>query len=85
MGEKLIAKRDLCEDIKKGDEIESVPIYSYMIGENTRIKDYFHVKADEIVVKKVQTNKGKEELSFIKCKRTDIENYAAALNENISK
>lgn len=66
---KCTVDRDLCEDIKKGDEVEIIPEYSYMLGSSTRIKDYFALKPGEVVVKKIDTVGNKGNWSIIKCDR----------------
>lgn len=61
--------RDICDDIKNGDEVEIIPEYSYMIGSNVRIKDYFDVKPGEVVIKKTDKLNYKDNWSIIKCNR----------------
>jgi hypothetical protein len=66
------ARIDICEDIKKDDEVEIIPNYSYMIGTNERIEEYFNVKPGEVVIKKTTKVGPKSNMAIIKCKRTDI-------------
>ncbi|WP_027633438.1 hypothetical protein [Clostridium hydrogeniformans] len=69
-----VIRDDLCEDIRKGDIVELVPEYSYMIGTDERIKEYFDVRSGEIVIKKtVKVNNKKSNLAIIKCKRKDVD------------
>lgn len=70
---KAIVLKSLCEDILKGDEVEIVPDYLYMMGTNERIKDYFKVEPGEVVVKKtINSSERKSSISITKCNKKDI-------------
>jgi uncharacterized protein (DUF4213/DUF364 family) len=64
--------KDLCEEIKKDDEVEIVPEYGYMMGTSERIKDKFKVGPGEVVVMKLIKYEEKDNYVFIKCNRKDI-------------
>lgn len=71
---KAKTKRDICDDIKKGDEVELVPEYDYFFGK--RVKEHFNVKPGEVVIKKTGkriAGTNKEEISIIKCSRRDLD------------
>lgn len=73
---KYTVLKDICEDIKRGDQVAIIPSYSYMIGEdNVRIKDYFKLQPGEVVVSKYTTfEEGniKERMSLAKCMKSSL-------------
>lgn len=72
MSGKAITKIDICDEIKKGEEVDIVPEYEYLFGE--RVKDYFDVKPGEIVIKKIDNAKKRPvTYTIIKCLRKDLE------------
>lgn len=70
---RAIVKRDICEDIKKNDDVEILPEYTYMIGSSVRIKEYFNVKSGEVVIRKTIKHEKKDDMIIIKCSRKDID------------
>lgn len=71
---KAIAKINLCDDIRKDDEVEVVPEYGYVLGIEDRVKDFFKVKSGEVVVKKIIKDvEGKSSFSVMKCDRKDLD------------
>lgn len=78
MSEKYyVTKQEICKDIKKGDVVTIVPEYTYMIGTNVRIKEYFNLKAGEVLISKNTISKetGTPSLNLARCRRTLLKEY----------
>lgn len=73
---KYTVLKDICEDIKKGDQVVVIPSYSYMVGpDNVRIKDHFNLLQGEVVVCKYtifQKGNIKERMSLAKCMKSSL-------------
>lgn len=69
--------KNVCEGILKGDEVEIISSYGYMMGTDIRIKDYFELGPNEVVIKKINKVDNcktvKEKLAFVKCKKDLLE------------
>lgn len=48
-----ITKIDVSEDIVKGDKVEIIPDYSYVMGTFTRVKEYFNLAPGQVLIKKL--------------------------------
>lgn len=80
----FITTKDICEEIGVGETVELVPEYTYVMGSDVRVKDYFELMPGEVVIKKViKRGEKKSNWTFIKTLRSNLKEIKEQNNKGI--